>query len=264
MGTDTASTSSELEALVALPVRHPRLVATALAMGGSILFAGATSVVSVLQLPAMVLAAPWALALSLVATSAFVAREGRKRLGTAGADADTERRILEVAVACGGRVTTTAVAYLLSMPLGEADRALTTLSRAGYLGVEAHASSGALVYVFPEIEAGLVPATAAAAAACGGLLAPAVAPLAPDPPRRDAVVGLVRVSHKSKVTAALLAICGGVFGVHKFYLGQPIAGLIHMALFWTFLPAIAGLFEGLGYLLMSDHAFDVKHNARLA
>ena len=166
-----------------------------------------------------------------------------------------------MAVACGGRVTTTAVAYLLSIPLGEADRALTTLSRAGYLGVEAHASSGALVYVFPEIEAGLVPATAAAS---GGLRAPAVAPLAPDSPRRDAVVGLVRVSHKSKVTAALLAICGGVFGAHKFYLGQPIAGLIHMALFWTFLPAIAALFEGLGYLLMSDHAFDVKHNARLA
>ena len=92
MGTDTASASSELETLVTLPARHPRLVATALAMGGAILFAGATSVASVLQLPAMILAAPWALALSLVATSAFVAREGRKRLGTAGADADTERR----------------------------------------------------------------------------------------------------------------------------------------------------------------------------
>jgi TM2 domain-containing membrane protein YozV len=76
--------------------------------------------------------------------------------------------------------------------------------------------------------------------------------------------GLVRVSNKTKGTAAVLAIFLGGFGVHKFYLGQPIMGLLYLCFFWTFLPAIAGFFEGVGYLATSDHAFDMKYNARLA
>jgi TM2 domain-containing membrane protein YozV len=127
-----------------------------------------------------------------------------------------------------------------------------------------HPSSGILVYVFPEIEAGLVPAKVPAMNGAHRWHPPEAPLVEPDAARRGAVLGLVRVNNKSKVTAALLAICGGWFGAHKFYLGQPIAGVVHAAMFWTFLPLLAGLFEGLGYLLMSDHAFDVKHNARLA
>jgi TM2 domain-containing membrane protein YozV len=195
-----------------------------------------------------------------VATAFFVARHARRRLGTGGMDADAERRILEVAVACKGRVTTTAVAHALSMPLGEADAALTALSRAGYLAIETHPASGMLVYVFPEIDAGLLPSKVPAAGHPAVACSPATALVRPSLADR----GLVRVSYKRRDTAALLAILGGSLGAHKFYLGEPLAGLARFVLFWTLLPALAGLCEGLGYLFMSDHAFDVKYNARLA
>jgi hypothetical protein len=76
--------------------------------------------------------------------------------------------------------------------------------------------------------------------------------------------GLVRVGTKNKGTAAVLAIFLGGFGVHKFYLGQPVMGLLYLCLFWTFLPTVVGFFEGIAYLTSSDHAFDLKHNSRLA
>lgn len=251
--------SHDLGAALALAARHPRLVAALLATAGSVLLACATTVVSLLELPAMVMTAPWVLSLSLVASALFVARQARKRRGTGGIDADTERGILEVAVARGGQVTTTALAHALSMPLGEADAALTALSRAGYLGVETHPASGVLVYVFPEIDAGLVPPEAFVRRDAPETRSPETA-LA----RSGTAMVLLRVSCKSRVTAALLAICGGSLGAHKFYLGQPLVGLVHFVMFWTLLPAIAGVFEGLGYLLMTDHAFDLKYNARLA
>jgi TM2 domain-containing membrane protein YozV len=256
--------SSDAGAALALAGRHPRLVAAALATAACVLIASASTVVSLLQLPALVLAAPWALSLSLVATALFVERHARKRVGTGGVEADVERRILDVAVAHRGRVTTTAVAHALSMPLGEADAALTALSRAGYLAIETHPASGVIVYVFPEIDAGLVPPRAPGPGEPIGGSPPEVTPVRPGAMPIGASVGLVRVSCKSRGTAALLAICGGAFGAHKFYLGEPLAGMVHLVMFWTFLPALAGFFEGLGYLFMSDHAFDLKHNTRLA
>ncbi len=249
----------DLGAALALAARHPRLVAAFLATAGCVLLAGATTLVSLLGLPAMVLTAPWVLSLSLVASALFVARQARRRLGTGGIDADTERGILEVAVARGGQVTTTALAHALSMPLVVADAALMALSRAGYLGVETHPASGVLVYVFPEIDAGLVPPEAFVRSDAPEISSPETA-LA----RSGTAMGLVRVSCKSRSTAAFLAIYGGSLGVQKFYLGQPLAGLFHLVMFWTLLPAIAGIVEGLGFLLMTDHAFDLKHNARLS
>ncbi len=255
--------SSDSGAALALAVRHPRLVAAALATTACVLMASAATVVSLLQLPALVLAAPWALALSLVATALFVARHARRRVGTGGVEADVERRILDVAVAHRGRVTTTAVAHALSMPLGEADAALTALSRAGYLAIETHPASGVIVYVFPEIDAGLVPAKSPAPGEASDAGPPETTLVRPGVVPPGASVGLVRVSCRSRGTAALLAICGGAFGAHKFYLGEPVAGMVHLLMFWTFLPALAGFCEGLGYLFMSDHAFDLKHNTRL-
>jgi TM2 domain-containing membrane protein YozV len=251
--------------VLALAEHHPHLVSTALAMGGCVLFAGAATVVDLLHLPAVALGVPWAIALSLVASALFVAREARQRLGTGGVDAETEQRIIEAAVLYGGRLTTTAVAHALSIALVDADRALTALSRAGYLGIETHPTSGVLVYVFPEIDAGLVlpmrlPRHVAPSLPAG----PSRLPSHGAPPLPGSAFTLVRVSGKRKTTAALLALCGGALGFHKFYLGQTLAGLVYLALFWTFLPAIAGLFEGLALLTMSDHSFDLKHNARLA
>ncbi len=75
---------------------------------------------------------------------------------------------------------------------------------------------------------------------------------------------LVRVSNKSRVTAGVLALFLGGFGAHKFYLGQPVLGLLYLLFCWTCLPSVAGFIEGILYLASSDHAFDMKYNARLA
>ena len=50
---------------------------------------------------------------------------------------------------------------------------------------------------------------------------------------------------KSKIAAALLAFFLGGFGIHKFYLGQPIWGIIYLLLCWTFLPALIAVVDSL-------------------
>jgi TM2 domain-containing membrane protein YozV len=192
----------------------------------------------------------------------MVVRLARVRLGTGGLDPDMEQRILDIAILHNGRVTTTTVAHELSVPLRIAEAALSALARAGYVTVDAHAESGAVIYVFPEIDAGLVPMWTREQLHVAAGDALATAPAA-NGARGDTPRGLVRVSSRSKATAALLAICCGGLGLHKFYLGRPLLGLLYMSMFWTFVPAIAGFFEGVSLLTMSDHAFDMKHNARL-
>ena len=64
---------------------------------------------------------------------------------------------------------------------------------------------------------------------------------------------------KSKLAAALFAFFLGGFGIHKFYLGQVVWGLVYLFLFWTFLPALLGFIEGILYLVMSDAEFARKY-----
>ena len=62
-----------------------------------------------------------------------------------------------------------------------------------------------------------------------------------------------------RVGASLFAIFLGVFGAHKFYLGKPGQGLLYLVFFWTAIPAIVGLVEGILYLTMSDEEFAKKY-----
>lgn len=62
------------------------------------------------------------------------------------------------------------------------------------------------------------------------------------------------VKDKSRIAAALLAIFFGGLGIHKFYLGR-WTGIFYLMFCWTFIPAIIGLIEGLGYLITSDEEF---------
>jgi len=260
----------EVSAALAVAGRYPLACAATLATTGCVVLAGSLTLVTLMRLPALVMAAPWAFSVSLWAIAIYLALLAHRRRGTARMDADVERRIIEVAVASGGRMTTTGVAHALSIPLSEADGALTALSKAGYLSIEAQPDSGVLVYTFPDVVAGLVPARAPTTSEpleTGPVGTPFLA--APHLPAGAALsppgspLALVRISNKSRVMAAALAICGGVFGAHKFYLGEPLGGVIRLALFWTLLPMIVGVLEGVGYLLMSDQTFELKHNARL-
>jgi TM2 domain-containing membrane protein YozV len=75
--------------------------------------------------------------------------------------------------------------------------------------------------------------------------------------------GLVRVGNKSRMTAALLAIFIGCFGIHKFYLGRTGLGILYLVFSVTAIPGIIGFIEGILLLMMSDHDFDLKYNSAL-
>nr|WP_230321415.1 TM2 domain-containing protein [Planococcus salinarum] len=70
------------------------------------------------------------------------------------------------------------------------------------------------------------------------------------------------IGMKNKLAAALLAIFLGDFGAHKFYLGKPGVGLIYLLFFWTGIPAVIGIIEGIIYLLSSEEDFQRKHGKR--
>ena len=69
---------------------------------------------------------------------------------------------------------------------------------------------------------------------------------------------------KSKVAAGLFGIFLGWLGIHKFYLGYPVPGVILLVagiIGWfliipAFIAAIIGIIEGILYLTKSDEEFD--------
>jgi TM2 domain-containing membrane protein YozV len=65
---------------------------------------------------------------------------------------------------------------------------------------------------------------------------------------------------KNKIAAGLFGILLGGLGIHKFYLGQIVWGVLYLLFCWTFIPAIAGFIEGIVYLTMTDEAFSAKYN----
>lgn len=67
---------------------------------------------------------------------------------------------------------------------------------------------------------------------------------------------IVHINRKSKGFAALLALFLGGFGIHKFYLGQTLWGILYLLFFWTFIPAIISLFEVFILLFMNDSEFN--------
>lgn len=67
---------------------------------------------------------------------------------------------------------------------------------------------------------------------------------------------------KTKLSAALFAICLGGLGIHKFYYGSWGWGLIYLLFCWTWIPLIVSIVDFIVILCMSDEAFDEKYNQR--
>ena len=63
---------------------------------------------------------------------------------------------------------------------------------------------------------------------------------------------------KNRNTAGILALLAGGLGVHQFYLGHIIKGLIYLLLCWTYIPGIIGVIEGIILLTQSDEDFARK------
>jgi TM2 domain-containing membrane protein YozV len=49
----------------------------------------------------------------------------------------------------------------------------------------------------------------------------------------------------NKIAYVVLAIVIGDFGIHKFYAGKIGLGIVYLLFFWTGIPAIIGLIEGI-------------------
>ncbi|WP_013323057.1 NINE protein [Gloeothece verrucosa] len=67
---------------------------------------------------------------------------------------------------------------------------------------------------------------------------------------------------RNRAVAIVLAWFGGWFGIHKFYLGQNVAGVFYLLFCWTMIPGIIAFFEFFFLLFMSDQAFNAQYNAQ--
>ena len=71
---------------------------------------------------------------------------------------------------------------------------------------------------------------------------------------------------KNREVAAILAFAGmliPISGLHKFYLGQPLWGLVYLLLSWTPIPHVASAIEGFWYLSQDGDEFDRNFNQNL-
>ena len=64
---------------------------------------------------------------------------------------------------------------------------------------------------------------------------------------------------KSKAVAVLLALFLGCIGMHKFYLGKPLWGIIYLVFCWSYIPSIISFVEGIIYLCTSENEFQAKY-----
>ena len=55
----------------------------------------------------------------------------------------------------------------------------------------------------------------------------------------------------SRGTAGVLALLLGCFGVHRFYQGRWKSGILFLLFFWTGIPGVLGLMEGV-HLICAD------------
>ena len=65
-------------------------------------------------------------------------------------------------------------------------------------------------------------------------------------------------SDTDKVAAGVLALLLGGLGAHKFYQGNTKLGLIYLCFFWTGIPAVLGLIEGILILIADDEEYEAK------
>lgn len=61
---------------------------------------------------------------------------------------------------------------------------------------------------------------------------------------------------KSKGIAIILALFLGGFGIHQFYCGRILQGLLYLMFFWTFIPALISVIDILFIAFCSKETFD--------
>lgn len=69
---------------------------------------------------------------------------------------------------------------------------------------------------------------------------------------------------KNKSAAIILCFFFGGFGIHKFYLGENLAGVLYLLFFWTFIPTLIAFVEFFMLIFISDVDFNIKYNQGIA
>ncbi|ELZ16990.1 TM2 domain-containing protein [Natrinema limicola] len=62
-----------------------------------------------------------------------------------------------------------------------------------------------------------------------------------------------------KIAAGVLALLLGGLGAHKFYQGNMKLGVLYLCFFWTGIPAVLGLVEGILMLIADDTEYEEKY-----
>jgi TM2 domain-containing membrane protein YozV len=70
------------------------------------------------------------------------------------------------------------------------------------------------------------------------------------------------VTRNSQTTAVLLAMFGGIFGLHHFYLGDRRRGFRYLAFFWTAIPMFIGWYDTVNLARLESREFDAKYPPR--
>lgn len=65
---------------------------------------------------------------------------------------------------------------------------------------------------------------------------------------------------RNRLVAIIITLFVGAFGLHKFYLGENLAGIMYLLFSWTLIPGILAFFDFLGLALMSEESFNRKFN----
>lgn len=72
---------------------------------------------------------------------------------------------------------------------------------------------------------------------------------------REIVSSTRELKKPKRITAALLALFLGSFGVHKFYLGCVELGFLYLCFFWTGFPLLVSIAESILYFVCPDDEF---------
>ena len=74
-------------------------------------------------------------------------------------------------------------------------------------------------------------------------------------------LGVPWSAQRDQTTAVLLALFGGAFGLHHFYLGRRGRGWLYVAFCWLVIPMIAGWVDAVRLSLLDDSEF--RHHVRI-
>lgn len=65
---------------------------------------------------------------------------------------------------------------------------------------------------------------------------------------------------KDKIVTLIICFFLGGLGIHQFYLGNNVKGILYLLFSWTFIPVILAFIDFIVIALMSSNAFNRKYN----